>query len=115
MKRNIELKANFTNHAEAVRALRAIGAAEQPAMRQVDTYFRVPRGRLKLRELADRAELIGYRREDRSKTRRSEYVVAKLSDPRAVKAALEATLGVAIVVKKRRRWFLWKNVRVHLD
>ena len=115
MKQNIELKTRFADHAKAIRVLRAMGAVEQPAMRQVDTYFQVSMGRLKLREMADRAELIGYRREDRSKTRRSDYVVAILSDPRSVRAALEATLGIAVVVKKRRRWFLWKNVRVHLD
>jgi adenylate cyclase class 2 len=30
-------------------------------------------------------------------------------------AALAATIGVRVVVTKRRRLFLWRDVRIHLD
>jgi len=115
MKRNIELKTKYANHTSARNKLRALGAKEQTPMVQVDTYFCVATGRLKLREMADRAELIWYQRADVKRTRDSRYTLVKVADPAALKLALAGALGVRGIVKKRREWFLWKNVRIHLD
>jgi adenylate cyclase, class 2 len=115
MKRNLELKTRCGDLEGAKERLRAIGAKEQVGMQQVDTYFNVAHGRLKLREMEARAELIWYRREDSAVTRGSDYLIVPVSDARVMKAALAGAMGVRVVVKKRREWFLWENVRVHLD
>jgi predicted adenylyl cyclase CyaB len=38
-----------------------------------------------------------------------------VADVAAMKAVLADTLGVRGIVSKRRRIWLWKNVRIHLD
>ena len=83
---------------------------------QRDTYLRVARGRLKLREeQPGEPHLIAYRRPDQAQVRVSSYRVAPVLDADATRAALEDTLGVDVVVAKRRRLLLWETVRIHLD
>ena len=62
-RRNVELKARDPDpEATLARALRA-GATDHGVIRQRDTYFAVPQGRLKLREEEPGgARLISYRR-----------------------------------------------------
>lgn len=117
MNRNIELKTRFDNLDRAAQILGSLGASEQPPMRQTDTYFFSVRGRLKLRQfdLGREAELIWYTREDARHIRPSDYLVMKIGDAAGLKIALSAANGIRGVVKKRRRWFLWENVRIHLD
>src|SRR4051812_31521940 len=115
MNRNIELKTRYPDLERAKRICLEIGAIEQPPLLQTDTYFAVPHGRLKLREMPDRAELIEYTREDKTATRASDYRIAAITDPANLKAILASALGIKVEVRKRREWFLWHNVRIHLD
>jgi hypothetical protein len=83
---------------------------------QRDTYFWCPAGRLKLREERPGSpQLIQYNREDCPGDRVSEFRVAEVVDPGALRDTLEHALGVKVVVEKERRLFLWKTVRIHLD
>jgi len=83
---------------------------------QVDTYFPVPHGRLKLREINEEsATLIFYVRADRAVARICTYQLVPVPDPVALKTALTAALGVRGVVRKRREIYFWHNVRIHLD
>ena len=83
---------------------------------QTDTYFRVPNGRLKLREMQGRLPvLIWYRRPDRAEVRASDYQLVPVAEPAQLKAALAGALGLRGLVHKRREIFWWHNVRVHLD
>jgi homotetrameric cytidine deaminase len=41
--------------------------------------------------------------------------LAPVADPSALLEALDAALGSTVVVSKRRRLFIWENVRIHLD
>ncbi len=41
--------------------------------------------------------------------------IIQTEDPQTLLAALTAAVGVDVVVTKRRRLFLWQNVRIHLD
>src|SRR5436190_23738520 len=95
MRRNVELKAKCTDLEGATAKLRALGAIKQRAMRQVDSYFNVARGRLKLREIeGERAELIWYERENAARTRGSDYVLVEVSDAEGMKAVLAGARGV---------------------
>ncbi len=42
-------------------------------------------------------------------------MLAPVSEPDALVEALDAALGIVVVVSKRRRLFLWEGVRIHLD
>jgi adenylate cyclase class 2 len=82
---------------------------------QLDTYFRVRQGRLKLREKDRGAELIYYERSDQAIDRESNYRIVQIEDSEALKDALAAALGVLVSVEKSRRLLLWHEVRIHLD
>src|SRR6266568_3430237 len=101
LRRNIELKARCPDLDRARAASRTLGATFDRAMRQVDTYFRVAHGRLKLREIdQNRAELIWYQRPDSIGYRGSDYTIVPAPDPGALKAALAAACGLRGEVRK---------------
>lgn len=112
--RNIELKARLRDRQAAIRVCARLGAEFRGDIRQIDTYFRVPEGRLKLRE-ADpgRDELIFYRRPDLTGPKGCDYLLEPVN--RSIKAFLGEALGVLAVVDKVRTLYLWQNVRIHLD
>jgi predicted adenylyl cyclase CyaB len=113
---NIEIKARCHDLAEVRERLEAAGVPLARRLRQVDTYFHVPYGRLKLREIEDApAELIHYHRPDAEDAHPSDYVIVPVSDPDRMKQALTRALGVRGVVAKTRDLYLWNHTRVHLD
>ncbi len=114
-RRNIELKARDPDPDGSLQAALALGATDEGWLHQIDTYFRVPNGRLKLREESPKAHLIAYNRADQAAARESRYRIVPISDPEGLKQALTETLGVLVVVEKARRLLLWQNTRIHLD
>jgi adenylate cyclase class IV len=116
MPRNIELKARVPSLAAARHTAQRLATGRLGLLHQVDTYFPVPRGRLKLREIeGQEAELIAYHRSDAAEARASDYQIVPVAHPRALKDALAAVLGTGAVVDKTREVFLYHNVRIHLD
>jgi predicted adenylyl cyclase CyaB len=117
MSRNVELKARCVDLDAAREGARRLGAEFGAALEQCDTYFVVARGRLKLRETGQRGggELIHYQRGDDPAARGSDYLLARVEDAAALRAALSAALGVRGQVRKRRELWLWRRVRIHLD
>jgi len=112
--RNIELKAHLPNMAEAEKACNKMEATFELNITQIDTYFKIPNGRLKLRECSPgNNELIHYHRADVADTKASEYSIVLVDA--AIKEQLTQALGLLIVVDKVRGLWLWKNVRIHLD
>lgn len=115
-RRNLELKVRRSELASARTLLGRHCDAPPEIEDQTDTYFVVPRGRLKLREIAGRdAFLIGYFRPDETAIRQSDYFLTPIPEPVIVRATLGAILGVRNVVHKVRVIYLWRNVRIHLD
>jgi predicted adenylyl cyclase CyaB len=112
--RNIELKARLRDRAHAIAVCVALAAEAKGDLHQIDTYFRVPEGRLKLREAEPgRDELVYYRRPDVAGPKGCDYVLEPVR--RSIKAFLAEALGVVAVVDKVRTLYLWRNVRIHLD
>jgi homotetrameric cytidine deaminase len=115
-RRNVELKARDPRPERSLERARALGAEDRGELRQRDTYFRAPRGRLKLREQEPgQAELIAYERADAAEARESRYRTAPVADAAALREALDAALGTTVVVDKRRHLLLYEGVRIHLD
>ena len=113
---NIELKARCDDLGRLRESAMSLGAERQEPERQIDTYFRVAHGRLKLREsLQSGSELIYYTRGDVAEARESHYEIYQVEDAEGLKAILKKALGVQAVVTKRREVYLIGNVRVHLD
>lgn len=122
--RNLELKVGCDPAMLArVRERLAAGGVSFVTVAQVDTYFAVPSGRLKLRQSApaigneQTAELIAYVRPDTSGPRWSAYHRVPLAAVNAamLKVALTATVGVLTEVIKTRTAGVRGRTRVHLD
>jgi predicted adenylyl cyclase CyaB len=116
MARNVEIKARASDLAAIRQRLNALGAVRSADLTQTDTFFEVPGRRLKLREFGNgRGELISYVRDDQRGPKVSNYVVAEVSSPDALRGALTHALGIRGVVRKRRTLFLLGQTRIHLD
>jgi predicted adenylyl cyclase CyaB len=113
---NIEIKASLKDRAtvEAIAARLSTGGPE--IIHQKDHFFDCTGARLKLRIFGrEHGELIRYERPNTPGPRRSNYVIARTSDPNALLEILTATLGKVAVVKKTRTVYLVGQTRVHLD
>ncbi|WP_366918132.1 class IV adenylate cyclase [Algiphilus sp.] len=116
MARNMEIKARSRDLAAQRRIVSGLADAPPECLLQRDTFFHVPHGRLKLRELGDgTAELIQYERADTVGPKCSTYTRIAIADPDALRKALAVTLGVRVTVRKRRTVFIVDQTRVHLD
>jgi len=116
MSANIEIKARYPDLTKARRIAGDLGAELLDREHQVDTYFRVQSGRLKLRESDMRgAHLIPYRRPDRTGPKRSDYELIAIANPVRIREMLSDILGVIAVVDKIREIHLFNRTRIHLD
>jgi adenylate cyclase, class 2 len=113
---NVEIKARCSDLAEIARAAAAAGAVRETAFVQVDTYFDVATGRLKLRETdgAER-ELIFYRRPNDLAPKLSRYDRVSIAPGQNLEFILQQAFGIKTVVRKRRQLWRIDNVRIHLD
>jgi predicted adenylyl cyclase CyaB len=113
---NFEIKARCAD-LDAARARAARIATRRVGIdHQVDTYFRVRAGRLKLRESSlSGGQLVPYLRPDLPGPKRADYRVVPVADAAGLKTLLAEILGVHRVVEKEREIFLVENVRIHLD
>jgi predicted adenylyl cyclase CyaB len=114
--RNIELKARISDPGHFADSLGRLNVESEQDLHQLDTFFRVPSGRLKLREFGDgTAELIHYHRSDRSEPKLSTYHRVAISDAVGARTVLAEALGVRGTVKKRRKVLLLGRTRIHVD
>ena len=95
----VEIKAKVEDLAQVRERLRELGARHLGTFRQIDTYFEVPEGRLKLREtLGERlAELVYYEREDVPGPKKSNVYLVRLEKPRAFKEVLCKVLKLSLI------------------
>jgi len=116
MARNIEIKARIAS-VEALEPKAAALADQGPIeIRQDDTFFVCPRGRLKLRAFsATEGQLIFYRRTDQAGPKESFYVLAPTASPDTLREALSLAYGQAGRVRKLRTLYIVGRTRVHLD
>jgi adenylate cyclase class 2 len=113
----VELKAKADDLAALREKLISLGARGVGALHQVDTYYCVPEGRLKLREVDGRpeAELIYYEREDIAGPKRSTVFLLSVPRPQTLKQILKRILSVKTVIDKVREIYLCEGIQVHLD
>jgi adenylate cyclase class IV len=132
---NVEIKARCADPAAAQATLLKLGARLVGPDHQTDTYFRVPNGRLKLREGQIENNLIFYDRPDQDGPKRSDVILYGTRPGSDLKALLTAALGTLVAVEKRREIYFVEvsdvdvpgdpeaairagdreNVKVHLD
>jgi predicted adenylyl cyclase CyaB len=116
--KNIELKIVCDNLGAVESLLKKAQAQFGGTLVQRDTYFNCPKGKLKLREINENNfELIFYQRPDRKQSRVSSYQVLTIPKKLATegKNILQLALGEKVIVEKRRKLWLWRHTRIHLD
>ena len=82
---------------------------------QVDTYFNVPNGRLKLREGNIENSLIHYNRTNTAGAKQSDVTLFQYQPDKNLKEALSKALGIKTVVDKKRKIYFIDNVKFHFD
>ncbi|MGD1046070.1 MAG: class IV adenylate cyclase [Bacteroidota bacterium] len=116
MPQNLELKARISSVSEALHTAHRLKAQAKGILQQRDIYYKVSRGRLKLRiSNGGSAELIFYNRPNKKGSRYSDYFVLPIDDAIRTNALCTAAFRQKVVVEKKRRLFLYKNSRIHLD
>ncbi len=112
---NIEIKAYCKNQEKIRAILKSKNADFKGLDHQIDTYFKVNFGRLKLREGNIENFLIFYDRENKEGPKESKVTLFKLEPESSLKQILEKSLGVMTVVDKQREIYFLDNVKFHLD
>jgi adenylate cyclase, class 2 len=112
---NFEFKARTLRLEEQEVVLKAQNPRFVGEDHQVDTYFQVPHGRLKLREGNIENALIHYHRTNTAGAKQSDVLLYEHQPAPPLKAILTAALGVKVVVDKRRRIYFIDNVKFHFD
>lgn len=112
---NIEIKARSTNQDKIREILLSRNADFRGIDHQIDTYFNVLFGRLKLREGNIENHLIQYDREDKDGPKQSNVILYKTTPKSSLKDILSKALGILVVVDKQREIYFIDNVKFHLD
>ena len=82
---------------------------------QVDTYFNVTKGRLKLREGNIENSLIWYERQNTTGAKQSDVLLYQHNPDKTLKDILIKLHGIKVIVDKRRRIYFIDNVKFHFD
>lgn len=112
---NIEIKARCNNRERIRDYLVSKGARHEGIDRQIDTYFLVKNGRLKLREGNIENHLIFYERQEIEGPKQSNVDLFKSEPESSLKELLVKSLGVLVVVDKEREIYWIENTKFHLD
>lgn len=112
---NIEIKARCSNPENIEQILLDENANFKGLDHQIDTYFNVPKGRLKLREGNIENSLIFYERENISGPKKSQVQLYKTKPESGLKKVLYHSLGINIIVDKKRKIFFIENIKFHID
>jgi adenylate cyclase class 2 len=113
----IELKAKVGDHEFLRKKLSTLGAEHLGTFQQSDLYFKVPEGRLKLREVKDEStvELIYYERENIAGPKSDDAFILRIQEPEGLKKILKKILAPLIVVDKVREIYNHQGTQIHLD
>lgn len=112
---NIEFKAATSKLAELENILLLQNPVFVGEDHQVDTYFNVPHGRLKLREGNIENALIHYVRENTAGSKSSHIILYQHLPDKNLKNILATALGIKALVDKRRKIYFIDNVKFHFD
>jgi adenylate cyclase class IV len=113
--KNFEFKARVYNLDNYDKKLLSLDPAFHGIDEQVDTYFRVSKGRLKIREGNIENALIYYERDDVADTKKSDMILFRYAPDKALKEILTLQLGVKIIVHKIRKIYFIEHVKFHFD
>lgn len=83
-------------------------------LNQIDVYYSVPNGLLKLRIENGNESLIFYNRNENDKNRWSDFEFLEFANSNGEKF-FNNLFDVEVIVKKKRKLFYYDDTRIHLD
>lgn len=113
--KNFEFKVKVSEISTYEQKLLVLNPEFKGTDHQVDTYFKVDQGRLKLREGNIENALIQYERENIADSKLSDIRLFKFAPDNALKQILQMHLPTAQVVDKIRKIYFIGNVKFHFD
>jgi len=111
----IEIKARSEDHATIRAKLKEENAIYKGTDHQIDIYFNVSNGRLKLRKGKIENNLIHYVRENVSGPKHSVVSLYKSNAESNLESILDKAIGTKVVVDKKREIYFIRNVKFHID
>uniref|UniRef100_A0A670ZV25 CYTH domain-containing protein n=1 Tax=Pseudonaja textilis TaxID=8673 RepID=A0A670ZV25_PSETE len=116
MPANVEIKARVQDLALLISRVEQLSGSPGSLLLQTDTFFRVPHGRLKVRDFRDgHGQLVFYDRPNSTGPKLSRFTISPTDDPGGLVAALSQALGEQGVVKKERHLYVVGQTHVHVD
>ena len=112
---NFEFKARTTDLHNLEKKLSGLNPKFIGEDNQTDTYFNVPKGRLKLREGNIENSLIYYERENTAEAKQSDVLLFQHNPDKTLKDILIKVHGIKVIVEKKRRIYFIDNVKFHFD
>lgn len=111
---NVDFKCELRDPELARIALRKLGAQFVHAVEQIDTYYRVPDGRLKKREAhGEPIEYIFYHRINRPQPKLSHFTI--YTEDQVTQRFGTRPLPVWLTVRKTREIYLLRGTHIHID
>lgn len=112
---NVEIKARTKRATDIKKILETKKARFIGIDHQIDTYFKVPKGRLKLRQGNIEKTLIHYHRPDQAGPKQSKVTLHHPVADESLKEVLEQALDILVIVDKQRAIYFIDNVKFHID
>lgn len=112
---NIEIKARTSDSGLIKEILRSRNAYFKGLDHQIDTYFNVNQGRLKIREGNIENHLVYYNRRNQEGPKQSDVTLFDFDSDSSLKEILTNSLGILTVVDKKREIYFIDNVKFHID
>jgi predicted adenylyl cyclase CyaB len=112
---NFEFKARTNNLENLEKKFLELNPSFIGEDNQTDTYFKVAKGRLKLREGNIENALIWYDRQDIAGAKQSDILLYRHKPDKTLKDILIKVQGIKVVVEKKRRIYFIDNVKFHFD
>jgi len=113
--KNIEIKAKLHNYKKVKKIVEGLCSKPIDVEQQIDTFFYITSGRLKLRESQNKSALIYYDRKDSVDPSLSDIQIHFVENTDSLKSILSQSMGIRGVVKKKRRLYRLDQTRIHLD
>ncbi len=116
MAENIEIKARASDFNRQKKITETLSGIPAEQIWQEDIFFKISKGRLKLRIFnSGSGELIYYMRADSNGPKVSQYEISVTNEPESLKNILTSSLGVRGVIKKQRTLYKIGFTRIHFD
>jgi adenylate cyclase, class 2 len=116
LNKNLEIKIKLENASQINSIRNSLIKYSRSAEKQIDIYYKVNKGRLKLRIINENeGSLILYDRAENKGKRISHYTISKIEDFREMEFILSRQFEILVKVIKHREIFISGNIRVHLD